>query len=202
VVERVRSMAKRSPSVPALLTLADVVDDVVALAAAESARRRVAIRSEVAADLPSVAGDRVQLQQVLLNLVVNAMDAMASVPESERLLEIRARRDLRDGRPAVTVSVRDHGVGLEDTELDRLFDAFYSTKPHGMGMGLAISHSIIEAHRGSLWAEANQGPGATFHSAFPPPRSDPGPDPGRHDSYLGVELKPGLLRVRAGPPPE
>jgi C4-dicarboxylate-specific signal transduction histidine kinase len=167
VIERVRSMAKRSPSAPAPLRLADVVDDVVALAAAESARRRVEIRTEVAEDLPVVAGDRVQLQQVLLNLVVNAMDAMASVPESERLLEIRARRDVRDGRPAVSVSVRDHGVGLEDTELDRLFDAFYSTKPHGMGMGLAISRSIIEAHHGSLWAEANRGAGATFSFALP-----------------------------------
>jgi C4-dicarboxylate-specific signal transduction histidine kinase len=166
VIERVRSMAKRSPTEPAP-AVADVVDDVVALAAAESARRRVAIRSEVAVDLPVVAGDRVQLQQVLLNLVVNAMDAMASVPESERLLEIRARRDVHDGRPAVSVSVRDHGVGLADADLDRLFDAFYSTKPHGMGMGLAISRSIIESHRGSLWAEANRGAGATFSFALP-----------------------------------
>ncbi len=167
VIERVRSMATRSPSVSASLRLADVVDDVVALAAAESARRRVTIRSEVAEDLPSVAGDRVQLQQVLLNLVVNAMDAMATVAESERLLEIRVRRDVRDGRPAVTVSVQDHGVGLKDTELDRLFDAFYSTKPHGMGMGLAISRSIIEAHHGSLWAEVTRGAGATFSFALP-----------------------------------
>ncbi len=167
VIERVRAMAKRSPSAPAPLRLADVVGDVVALASAEAARRRVTVRSETLEDLPLVSGDRVQLQQVLLNLVVNAMDAMALVPESERLLEIGARRDIRDGRPAVAVSVRDHGVGLKDADLEQLFEAFYSTKPQGMGMGLAISRSIIEAHGGRLSAEANSGPGATFSFALP-----------------------------------
>jgi signal transduction histidine kinase len=127
----------------------------------------VAIHTEVAADLPGVLGDRVQLQQVLLNLVVNGMDAMSSVAERERLLEIRGRPDTQDGRPAARISVQDRGSGLDAGQQERLFEAFYTTKPHGMGMGLAISRSIIEAHGGRLWAESNQGPGATFSFSLP-----------------------------------
>jgi len=146
----------------------DVVDDVLALAAAESVARRVAIRTDVAADLPVVLGDRVQLQQVLLNLVVNGMDAMSNVDEPERRLEIRGRPDGEDDTAAATISVQDSGIGLDTGQMDRLFEAFYTTKPHGMGMGLAISRSIIEGHGGRLWAEPNQGPGATFSFRLPP----------------------------------
>src|SRR6202008_435293 len=121
------------------LRLRDVVDDVIALAAAESSTRQGAIRAEVAADLPLVRGDRVQLQQVLLNLLVNGMDAMAAMATNERVLEIHGRRDAGNGLPAAVVSVRDHGVGLEKGQLDRVFEAFYTTKPHGLGLGLAIS---------------------------------------------------------------
>ncbi len=168
IIERVRGLAKRSPSEKVPLRLVDVVDDVLALAAAESVARRVAIRTDVAADLPVVLGDRVQLQQVLLNLVVNGMDAMSNVDEPERRLEIRGRPDGEDDTAAAMISVQDSGIGLDTGQMDRLFEAFYTTKPHGMGMGLAISRSIIEGHGGRLWAEPNQGPGATFSFRLPP----------------------------------
>src|SRR5262249_14556158 len=116
----------------------------------------------VSTNLPLVLGDRVQLQQVLLNLVVNGMDAMSAVEAAERKLEIRARPDEQDGHPAVTISVRDRGAGFDAEQAERLFEAFYTTKKDGTGLGLAISRSIIEAHGGRLWADANPGPGATF----------------------------------------
>jgi C4-dicarboxylate-specific signal transduction histidine kinase len=167
IIERVRGLAKRTPPEKAPLRLVDVVDDVVALAAAESVARGVAIRTDVAADLPVVLGDRVQLLQVLLNLVVNGMDAMSTVDEPERRLDILGRPDTRDGSPAARISVQDRGVGLDAAKMDRLFEAFYTTKLHGMGIGLAISRSIIEAHGGRLWAESNHGPGATFSFGLP-----------------------------------
>lgn len=167
IIQRVRALATRSPSQKVPLRLADVVEDVVALARSESAARRVTIRTDIPADLPVVSGDRVQLQQVLLNLVVNGMDAMSSVDEPERLLEIRGRRGTQDGRPIATISLQDRGVGVNTAQMERLFEAFYTTKPHGMGVGLAISRSIIEMHGGRLWAEPNQGPGATFSFSLP-----------------------------------
>jgi PAS domain S-box-containing protein len=167
IIERVRALAKRSAPEQTELQLDDVVNDVLALASADSALRHVSIRTDVPADLPVVVGDRVQLQQVLLNLVVNAMDAMASVDEAERRLEIRGRLDTQDGHPAVTIRVEDRGIGLEPEQMGRLFEAFYTTKPHGMGLGLAISRSIIEAHGGRLWAESVPGRGAVFSFRLP-----------------------------------
>src|SRR2546426_6964665 len=167
IIERVRGLAKRSSPEQVPLQLVDVVADIVALAAAESVARRVAIRTDIPTDLPVVLGDRVQLQQVLLNLVVNGMDAMSTVDEPERKLEIRGRPDTQDGSQGARVSVQDRGIGLHAGQADRLFEAFYTTKPHGMGLGLAISRSIIEAHGGRLWAESNQGPGATFSFRLP-----------------------------------
>jgi C4-dicarboxylate-specific signal transduction histidine kinase len=175
IIERVRGLAKRSPPAKAPLQLVDVVADVVALAASESVARHVRIRTAIAFDLPAVTGDRVQLQQVLLNLVVNGMDAMSDVDQASRVLEIRARPDVHDGAPAATVSVQDHGVGWRDDQAARLFEAFYTTKPHGMGMGLAISRSIIDAHGGRLWAEAN-GSGATFSFTLPAASAVPSRD--------------------------
>lgn len=167
IIERVRALARRSPSEMAPLRLEDVLHDVVVLTAGESAARRVTIRTEVSADLPVVSGDRVQLQQVLLNIVVNGMDAMEGVDEPRRLLEIRGRERMHDGHLEATISVRDGGIGIDGAQLERLFDAFYTTKPHGMGMGLAISRSIIEMHGGRLWAAPNDGPGATFTFSVP-----------------------------------
>jgi PAS domain S-box-containing protein len=167
VIARVRQLARKAPSDKSLLNLNDIVVDVLTLARYESVSRRVTIRTDLPKDLPPVLGDRVQLQQVLLNLVVNGMDAMNAVEESKRVLIICVRRENRDGAPEALVSVQDAGTGLKPEQVDRLFEAFYSTKPQGMGMGLAISRSIIEAHGGRLWAQPNLGPGATFLFSLP-----------------------------------
>jgi PAS domain S-box-containing protein len=167
VIARVRQLAKRAPIEKSLLDLRDVVQDVLALARYESAARNVTIRTDLSKDLPSVFGDRVQLQQVLLNLIINGMDAMNEIEESKRVLTICGRRETHDGTFEVLLSVEDSGVGFKPEEMDRIFEAFFTTKPQGMGMGLAISHSIIEAHGGRLWAEPNQGPGATFLFSLP-----------------------------------
>jgi signal transduction histidine kinase len=167
VITRVRQLAKKAPSERSLLDLKDVIMDVLALARHECATRRVIIRTELHDELPRVSGDRVQLQQVLLNLVVNGMDAMNTVEESKRVLIICTSHETGDGRREAQVSVRDAGTGFKAGEMDRIFEAFYTTKPQGMGMGLAISRSIIEAHGGRLWAEPNPGPGATFVISLP-----------------------------------
>jgi signal transduction histidine kinase len=167
VITRVRQLARRTPLERSLLDLKDVVSDVLALARYESAARGITIRTDLPPDLPSVLGDRVQLQQVLLNLMINGMDAMRSVEESKRVLTISGRCEPRDGMAAVLLCVQDAGVGFKPEETNRLFEAFYTTKPHGMGMGLAISRSIIEAHAGRLWAEPGQGTGATFWISLP-----------------------------------
>ena len=167
IIERVRALAKRSAPEHVELRLIDVVNDVLALTAAEALARRVTVQTAVPADLPLVLGDRVQLQQVLLNLVVNAMDAMGTVDERERRLRIHGHIDTDDGRPAVTISVEDTGIGLRSEETNRLFEAFYTTKPQGMGLGLAISRSIIEAHGGRLWGESSRGRGAVFSFRLP-----------------------------------
>jgi PAS domain S-box-containing protein len=148
VITRVRQLATKAPSERALLNVRDLVADILALARHESVTRRVTIRTELSDDLPLVMADRVQLQQVLLNLMVNGMDAMGTVEESKRLLTIRVRRETRDGIPEAVVSVQDAGIGFTKEQMSRLFDAFYTTKAHGMGMGLAISRSIITAHWG------------------------------------------------------
>jgi len=125
------------------------------------------VQAQIPEDLPSIFGDRIQLQQVLLNLVMNGMEAMNRVEEQKRLLQISGRRGAYDGWSAATIGVKDFGVGLKPEEMERLFEAFYTTKSEGMGMGLAISRSIVEEHGGRLWAEPNKGPGATFLFSLP-----------------------------------
>jgi PAS domain S-box-containing protein len=167
VIDRVRGFAKRSSAEKAPVQLGHVVADVLALAANESAARGVTISTQLVDEMPLVSGDRVQLQQVLLNLVVNAMDAMSDVGDGGRILVIRGWRDGENGTAWATIAVEDCGHGLQGAPLGRLFEAFYTTKPQGMGLGLAISRTIIEAHGGKLWAEPNPGPGATFSFRLP-----------------------------------
>ena len=167
IIVRMRALAKKVPPEMARLRVEDVVSDVLTLTHHELSRRQVAIQTELPKDLPSILGDRIQLQQVLLNLVMNGVEAMNEVAEGERKISIRARRHEHKGRPAVLVSVQDTGVGLNPAEVDRLFKAFYTTKAHGIGMGLAISRSIIEAHGGRLWVAPDGGPGATFDFILP-----------------------------------
>lgn len=167
VISRVRQLSRKVPCERIPLNLRDVVTDTLALARHEAATRQVTIRTNLTDDLPPVLGDRVQLQQVLLNLVVNGMDAMSTIEVSKRILLIFGRCEAREGKPGCVFGVRDAGTGIKAGEMDRLFEAFYTTKPQGMGMGLAISRSIIEAHGGTLWAEPNQGPGATFLFSLP-----------------------------------
>jgi signal transduction histidine kinase len=127
-------------------------------------RHRVILQSELADDLPILTGDRIQLQQVILNLLRNASEAMDDVHERPRLLLIKTERE--DGN-RVRLSVRDAGIGLPPQSRDSLFDAFYTTKNGGMGIGLFVSRSIVESHQGRLWAEPNDGPGVTFSFFIP-----------------------------------
>ena len=146
------------------LDLNEVTREVIALTLSDLQRNRVVLQSELAKDLPAITGDRVQLQQVILNLLRNASEAMVDVDDRPRQLLVRTEREDGD---RVRVSVRDAGVGVAPQNVDKLLDAFYTTKPGGMGIGLSISRSIIERHHGRLWAEGNDGPGATFSFSIP-----------------------------------
>jgi signal transduction histidine kinase len=136
----------------------DAILEVIALTRIEAANNGVSVRTQLAERLPHVQGDRIQLQQVLLNLIINAIEAMRDISEEERELLVRTRRE-PDG---VSVEVRDSGPGFGPADIDRVFEAFYSTKPNGVGLGLSICRSIIEAHDGRLWASPNVPRGAVF----------------------------------------
>ena len=164
VIARLRSLFQRTGLTKEKLQINEVVREVLALARVEMQNAGVTLHSDLAESLPTIVGDRVQLQQLLLNLVLNAIEAMGGVKDGPR--ELVVKTDKGDGGE-VRVSVRDSGVGLEPEKLARIFDPFYSTKRDGMGMGLAISRSIAEDHGGRLWAAANEGPGATFAFTLP-----------------------------------
>jgi signal transduction histidine kinase len=138
-----------------------IVSEVALLARERAERERVALDIQVPEDLPPVLGDRVQLQHVLLNLVTNAIDAMQHTPDGSRLLTIRAHNE----ESCVVTQVADTGMGVVD--FDAIFDSFFTTKDKGMGMGLSISRSIVEAHSGRLWGEANAGGGTSFSFTVP-----------------------------------
>jgi len=159
VIGRIRALVKKSGTEQVRLDINEVIQEVIGLIQSEIQKNGVALRMELAADLPRVLGDRVQLQQVILNLVMNGIEAMSAVTDRSRDLLIRSCQYESD---KVLVAVQDAGTGLETESRDHLFTAFFTTKPKGMGMGLAISRSIIEAHGGKLWASPNDGPGATF----------------------------------------
>lgn len=164
VVARLRTLYSKKDLVPELMDLNETAREVTSLSLGELQRNRVIVRHELADDLPLVTGDRIQLQQVILNLLRNASDAMSEVDDRPRQLVIRTARDEGD---RVRLTVQDSGVGFDLQAVDRLFDAFYTTKGDGMGIGLSISRSIIEAHHGRLWATGNDGPGATFSFSIP-----------------------------------
>ena len=159
VIRRVRTLAKKTDIEKVPLDVNDVVREVIALVQRELVSHQVSLQMELAPTLPMILGDRVQLQQVMINLVMNGIEAMQSVTDRPRELVIRSRQDETQ---QVLVSVTDCGVGISAENMDRLFDAFFTTKSSGMGMGLAICHSIVEAHGGRLWTTANLPHGATF----------------------------------------
>lgn len=163
IVSRVRELFKKGTPQRQLVDVNDVIREIVALFRGEAARYSISIRTGLAADLPQVMGDRVQLQQVLMNLMLNSIDAMRDV-EGLRELTINSQPGEND---QLVVSVSDTGVGIPPSQADQVFNAFFTTKPHGTGMGLRISRSIVESHGGRLWAADNHPRGATFHLTLP-----------------------------------
>lgn len=164
VIARVRALLKKSPPSMTLLDVNEFVNDVVGLTESEMSRNSIRLRKDLCADLPRVPGDRIQLQQVLLNLIVNAVEAMHGIEDRDRGLLIAT--DVFN-QTVVRVAVSDNGPGIDPQTADHLFAAFSTTKLEGMGMGLTISRSIIEAHGGRLWTEANAEFGATFQFTLP-----------------------------------
>jgi signal transduction histidine kinase len=164
VVARIRALAKNSAPQRIPLSLNELVTEVLSLIGHEAHTKRINLQAELTDDLPTVLGDRVRLQQVLLNLVLNGMDAMIGIEKRELALTVKTdRSDNGD----VVVAVTDRGMGIKPHELDSVFKPFHTTKTANLGMGLAICRSIIEAHGGRLWAESNIGPGATFKFTLP-----------------------------------
>ena len=164
VIARLRALFVRTDAAPEPVDLNEATREVIALSSTELRKGAVLLRADLASDLPPVAGDRVQLQQVILNLLLNAADAVRTVDDRPRQVVIRTEHE-PDHR--VRLTVEDTGVGIDPQSIHRLFEAFYSTKPGGMGIGLSISRSIIESHRGRIWATPNQGHGLTFAFALP-----------------------------------
>ncbi|HEV7394848.1 MAG TPA: PAS domain S-box protein [Burkholderiales bacterium] len=164
IIKRIRAFLQRGAEERAAIDLDALISEVIAMVQGEVRGKSVSLRIASAAGLPSVSADRVQLQQVILNLVMNAIDAMGTVTDRPRVLEIGAARH---GADLLRIAVRDSGVGLEPAQRERVFDAFHTTKPDGMGMGLAISRSIVEAHGGRLWATHNEDAGETFQLTLP-----------------------------------
>jgi PAS domain S-box-containing protein len=164
IVARIRALTKKTAVAREKLDLNETIQEVLALVGDEARRSSVMVRTLFTDDLSPVAGDRVQLQQVVLNLVLNAIEAMSSIGERARELVITTRNiDAKQ----VQVTVEDSGIGLDPNAIDKIFDSFYTTKPSGMGMGLSISRSILQAHGGRLWATAKASPGTMFHFTIP-----------------------------------
>jgi signal transduction histidine kinase len=163
-IERVRNLFKKAPPRKDPFEINEAILEVIALTHKELENNVVSLETRFGDGLPLIQGDRVQLQQVMLNLIINGLEAMTDISEGSRRLLIETKKDASDG---VLVTVRDSGPGLNPGNLDHLFDAFYTTKPSGMGMGLSICRSIVEAHGGRLWADSHDGPGASFQFTLP-----------------------------------
>jgi len=163
IVKRIRLLFKKSIPQPELVDVNEAIREMIVLLRSEATRYNITVRMELAADLPAIMGDRVQLQQVLMNLIVNSIDAMKEV-DGARELAIKSQRTEKE---EVLVSVSDTGVGLPAQQADQIFNAFFTTKPHGTGMGLRISRSIVESHGGRLWVADNSPRGASFCFSLP-----------------------------------
>ena len=163
VISRVRTLVKKTPPRNDLVDLNEVIVEVLALAQTEARRNRVFLKQQLKHDLPQVRGDRVQLQQVILNLIINGLEAIAKSNNGTRELSVMSAQEAEN----VRIAVSDSGEGLDAANLERVFDAFFTTKPDGMGMGLAISRTIIESHGGRLWATSNSPKGAVFQFTLP-----------------------------------
>jgi signal transduction histidine kinase len=169
VIRRVRALLKKSDTQKAPLDINDVVNDGIALVQRELLSHQVSLRMELAPALPLILADRIQLQQVIINLVVNGIEAMQAVTDRPRELAVLTQHNEAH---QVLVTVKDCGVGISADDADRLFSAFFTTKSGGMGMGLSICRSIIEAHGGRVWAEPNLLQGAAFHFTLPSHQGD------------------------------
>lgn len=164
VTRRIRAMFTKGSAERTQVQLNDVITEVTFLLQTELSKYNATLLTDLAQDLPAVQADRIQLQQVIVNLVQNGMEAMSNVTDRPRRLIVRSARN---GNGSVLVAVSDSGAGLDPKDLKRIFNAFFTTKPQGMGMGLSISHSIIESHGGRLWAANNNEGGATFQFTLP-----------------------------------
>jgi signal transduction histidine kinase len=179
VIQRIRALSQKTVVQKAPLDINDVIEDVMPLVRHELLVHSVSLRLELAAALPPVVGDRIQLQQVIVNLLMNSIQAMRSVTDRSRELLIRSREH---GTDQILVAVEDSGTGIEPQNVDRLFNPFFTTKPDGMGIGLSICRSIIEQHGGRIWATRNSGVGSTFQFTLDTRRemaSPPAPKSGR-----------------------
>ncbi len=164
VVARIRAVLKDGTPIKTQFSLGEIIAEIVALTEAEAQRRQVSVQTRLASHLPQVTADRVQLQQVLMNLMMNALDALSEVIDLPRILTIRADRDSSN---SVCVAVQDSGIGIDPERMKHIFEPLQTTKTHGLGLGLSISRSIIEAHGGRLWMTPNDGPGVTFRFTLP-----------------------------------
>ncbi len=167
VIRRIREFLKKERQEAAPVDMNETIREAAALAQTELVKRQIALRLDLFPAVPQVEGDRIQLQQVILNLILNGSEAMASADGPRELLVTSQESVRPGGHPEVLIAVRDSGVGIKPADMKRIFDAFFTTKPSGMGMGLSISRSIIEAHHGRIWAEANDGPGVTVQFSLP-----------------------------------
>jgi PAS domain S-box-containing protein len=169
IIDRIRAHVKKEPPRNTRFDISDAINELVSLARSDVVEKGVAVRVRLAERLSAVQGDRVQLQQVVLNLILNAVEAMSSVDDAPRELSISTERR---GANEILVAVRDSGPGIKPEHLERVFDSFYSTKPSGMGLGLSICRSIVDAHGGRLWADANEPRGAIFQFTLPAGNDD------------------------------
>jgi len=165
VIKRIRELLHKTPPEKAPLNINEAIQEVVALVSGDVLRSKVELKTELATDLPPVVGDRIQLQQVILNLILNGKDAMSSIQSHPRELLITSRKN---NSGEAVVAVRDSGAGLDPEQVGQIFEPFFTTKAEGMGLGLSISRTIVEAHGGTLWATPNEDKGATIQFTLQP----------------------------------